>query len=500
MEDFNLSYPIQRRKTIEVKVGDVGIGGSNPVRVQSMTNTDTMDTEKTARQVMNLVDCGCEIVRITASEIDTARNLYNIKNFLVKHNYNVPLVADIHFNPKAAEQAAKIVEKVRINPGNYVDKKAKEVKTEEQYKEILEKAKENIFPLIDICKTHHTAIRIGVNHGSLSQRIINKYGNTPYAMAVSAMEFLKMFSEMDFNQIIVSMKASDTKVMNYSNRLLVDMMNKENMMFPIHIGVTEAGGGQDGRIKSISGICSLLSLGIGDTIRVSLTEKPENEIPVAKDIVRSYSYITDKEQQKPINSLMPKTLSLNSSYKKQYLEWQTKQGEKINLNKIKVDNVLSSCLNDKQPLTLTYDEKNKNLTKIIGDSATLLMEGVVKELDFKDKNLAMDILQAVGDKYYKAEFVACPSCGRTKYDIQSALEKVKESCSHLKGLKIAVMGCIVNGPGEITDADYGYIGCGGKKVNLYRQNKLIFNSIPEENAIDYLIKMIKEDGKWIEKK
>jgi (E)-4-hydroxy-3-methylbut-2-enyl-diphosphate synthase len=383
MEDFNLSYPIQRRKTIEVKVGDVGIGGDNPVRVQSMTNTDTMDTEATARQVMSLVDCGCEIVRITASEIDTARNLYNIKNFLVKHNYNVPLVADIHFNPKAAEEAAKIVEKVRINPGNYVDKKSNEVKTEEEYKEILEKAKENILPLIDICKNHHTAIRIGVNHGSLSQRIINKYGNTPYAMAMSAMEFLRMFNEMDFNQIVISMKASDTKVMNYSNRLLVDMMNKENMMFPIHLGVTEAGGGEDGRIKSISGISSLLSLGIGDTIRVSLTEKPENEIPVAKDIVRSYSYINDKEVLNPLTHLEPETLSLNSSYKKQYLDWEKKEGKEINLNKIRVDKVLYSSLKDKQPLTLTYDKQDKDITKIIGDSATLLMEGVVKDLHFQ---------------------------------------------------------------------------------------------------------------------
>lgn len=500
MKNFNLTYPIQRKKTIEVKVGDVGIGGDNPIRVQSMTNTDTMDTETTARQVMSLVDCGCEIVRITASEITTARNLYNIKNFLVKHNYNVPLVADIHFNPKAAEEAANIVEKVRINPGNYVDKKGNEVKTDEEYKAVLEKAKENILPLIDICKNHHTAIRIGVNHGSLSQRIINKYGNTPYAMAMSAMEFLRMFNEMDFNQIVISMKASDTKVMNYSNRLLVDMMNKENMMFPIHIGVTEAGGGEDGRIKSISGISSLLSLGIGDTIRVSLTEKPENEIPVAKDIVRNYSYLNNKEPLTPINPLTPEILSLNSSYKKQYLDWEKKEGKEINLNEIRVDKVLYSSLKDEQPLNLIYNKQDKNITKIIGDSATLLMEGVVKDLHFEDKNLAMDILQAVGDKYYKAEFVACPSCGRTKYDIQSALEKVKESCSHLKGLKIAVMGCIVNGPGEITDADYGYIGCGGKKVNLYRQNKLIYNSIPEENAIDYLIKMIKEDGKWIEKK
>jgi len=436
----------KRRLSREVKIGNIALGGNNPIVVQSMTNTDTLDTVATVNQTKSLVDCGCQMVRITASDEKTANNLYNIKNSLLQQNYSVPLVADIHFNPKAAEISASLVEKIRINPGNYVDKQWNPNFTEQQYQDILKKAQDNIFPLVDICKKHSTAMRIGVNHGSLSQRILYRYGNTPLAMAESAMEFLRMFSTMDYYDIVVSMKASNVRVMYEANKLLVKKMQEENLNFPIHLGVTEAGNGEDGRVKSICGIGSLLSLGIGDTIRVSLTEKPENEIPVAKDISSSFKEIYGN------NDLETKEYSL-----------QEQEIRKISF------------------------------------AAKELMDKDITDLDWKEEELRQQVLQATGVKVFKAEFIACPSCGRTKYDIQEALEKVKRACSHLVGLKIAVMGCIVNGPGEMADADYGYIGCGGGKVNLYRKGNLVYNSIDEANALEKLITIIKQDGLWKEK-
>lgn len=436
----------KRRLSREVKIGNIALGGNNPIVVQSMTNTDTLDTVATVNQTKSLVDCGCQMVRITASDEKTANNLYNIKNSLLQQNYSVPLVADIHFNPKAAEISASLVEKIRINPGNYVDKQWDPNFTEQQYQDILKKAQDNIFPLVDICKKHSTAMRIGVNHGSLSQRILYRYGNTPLAMAESAMEFLRMFSTMDYYDIVVSMKASNVRVMYEANKLLVKKMQEENLNFPIHLGVTEAGNGEDGRVKSICGIGSLLSLGIGDTIRVSLTEKPENEIPVAKDISSSFKEIYGN------NDLETKEYSL-----------QEQEIRKISF------------------------------------AAKELMDKDITDLDWKEEELRQQVLQATGTKVFKAEFIACPSCGRTKYDIQEALEKVKRACSHLVGLKIAVMGCIVNGPGEMADADYGYIGCGGGKVNLYRKGNLVYNSIDEANALEKLITIIKQDGLWKEK-
>ncbi len=417
-------------KSNAVQVGNIVIGGGNKVVIQSMTNTDTLNTAATVSQTKRLVAQGCQMVRITSADIAQAENLYNIKNELLKQNINVPLVADIHFNPKAAEIAAANVEKIRINPGNYVDRKWHEGMTEKDYEDILNKAKDNIFPLIDICKKHSTAIRIGVNHGSMSERILYKYGNTPLAMTESAMEFLRMFKDMDFDKIVVSMKASDVRVMYEANKLLVKKMQEENMYYPLHLGVTEAGNGADGRIKSICGIAPLLLQGIGDTIRVSLTEKPENEIPVAQQIV-----------------------SIN-------------------------------------------DNPNSE-TAYIAQNALNLLENKIKTLD-KQNPIDKDILQALGIERYKAEFVACPSCGRTKYDIETAFEKVKSACSHLKGLKIAVMGCIVNGPGEMADADYGYIGSGNGTVNLYRGKTLVKDHIPEDIAINELINIIKAEGNWIE--
>lgn len=443
--DNSLGNKIHRRSSREVRVGNVIIGGNNPIVVQSMTNTDTMDTQATVNQTKSLVDCGCQMVRITASDEKTANNLYNIKNSLIQQNYSVPLVADIHFNPKAAEISASLVEKIRINPGNYVDKQWNPDFTEQQYKDVLKKAQDNIFPLVDICKKHSTAMRIGVNHGSLSKRILYRYGNTPLAMAESAMEFLRMFSTMDYYDIVVSMKASNVKVMYEANQLLVKKMQEENLNFPIHLGVTEAGNGEDGRIKSICGIGSLLSMGIGDTIRVSLTEKPENEIPVAKNLANAFKDIYDENKS-------------NTPFSEQEREIRT-----------------------------------------ISLVAKQLMDKTIEDFEQEDEELRKQVLQATGVKVFKAEFIACPSCGRTKYDIQEALEKVKQACSHLAGLKIAVMGCIVNGPGEMADADYGYIGCGGGKVNLYRKGSLVYNSIDEADALEKLITIIKQDGLWKEK-
>ena len=415
---------MQQNKSLEVRIGDIIIGGGYPIVVQSMTNTDTLDTMATVAQTIRMVEQGCQMVRITAADISQAENLYNIKNELIKRNISVPLIADIHFNPKAAEISASVVEKIRINPGNYVDRKWKTDFTEKDYADVLKKAQDNIAPLIDICKKHSTAIRIGVNHGSLSERILYKYGNTPIAMAHSAMEFLRMFNEMDFHKIVVSMKASDVPVMYRANKILVDMMQKERMYYPLHLGVTEAGNGQDGRIKSICGIVPLILQGIGDTIRVSLTEKPENEISVAKQIA---NLLNDKN---------------NDIY---------------NIGKISLD-----LLEDR----ITKDDLYKAENQISNQTLK-------------------DVLQSLGIERYKAEFVACPSCGRTKYDIEQALEKVKQALSHLKGLKIAVMGCIVNGPGEMADADYGYIGAGNGTVNLYKGKDLIMSHV-DENAAGHL--------------
>lgn len=442
-----------KNKKIEVKVGNLTIGGNNPIIIQSMTNTDTLDTKKTVKQIISMVNQGCQLVRLTSADEKTANNLYNIKNELAKLNCNVPLVADIHFSPKAALRAASIVEKIRINPGNYVDRKWDSSYSDKEYKDMLNKAQDNLSPLIEICKKHSTAIRIGVNHGSLSQRILFKYGNTAEAMAQSAMEYLRMFKAMNFNRIVVSLKASDVKVMYEANKLLQYKMQSENMLFPLHLGVTEAGNNKDGRIKSICGIGSLLKQGIGDTIRVSLTEKPEKEIPVAYQIANICS-----------------------------------QRKTVNPNYDKADNAKE----------FGQDTLSDEDTLYICDKALDLLERRIKTLN-KSNPLDKDILQNLGIERYKAEFVACPSCGRTKYDIQAAFEKVKAACGHLKNLKIAVMGCIVNGPGEISDADYGYIGSGEGKVNLYRGKTLVYKGVVEQDAINKLIELIKSDGNWNEK-
>lgn len=376
----------------QITIGNLKMGGGAPIVVQSMTNTDTMDTEATVRQTLQLVEAGCEMVRITAPDVKAAQNLYNIKNELAKRGCNVPLVADIHFNPLAAETAATIVEKVRVNPGNYTDRNTGKIHfTDQEYADELKRIAEKMSTLIEICKKHGTAMRIGTNHGSLSERVMSRYGNTAEGMAQSAIEFAQVCREQDYDKLVFSMKASNVKVMVQSTRLFVEKMHALGMDYPIHLGVTEAGDAMQGRLKSAAGIGALLVDGIGDTIRVSLTEDPVEEIPVA-----------------------------------------------------------------------------------------------------------YDILQAVGARISQAEYIACPSCGRTQYDIQEALQQIKARTHHLKGVKIGVMGCIVNGPGEMADAHYGYVGSGAGKITLYKGKEVVTRNIDQKDAVEALVQLIKDNGDWQE--
>ncbi|MCX6277063.1 MAG: (E)-4-hydroxy-3-methylbut-2-enyl-diphosphate synthase [Bacteroidetes bacterium] len=389
MENGNI---YQRFPTRVVNIGDVPLGGDNPVRVQSMTNTDSLDTKATVAQAIRMIEAGCEYVRIAVPFMKEARNLREIKDELRRQGYKTPIIADVHFNAKIAEEAAAIVEKVRINPGNYISPNATQnASGVTSFNEHFGQISDKLSPLLKICEEHGTAIRIGVNHGSLSRRILEQYGDTPQGMVESAMEFARVCEVHSFQNLVLSMKASNTRVMIAANRLLAERMKMAGMNYPIHLGVTEAGSGEDGRIRSAIGIGSLLADGIGDTIRVSLTEDPELEIPVA-----------------------------------------------------------------------------------------------------------YNILQATGVRITKAEFVACPSCGRTQYNIQSALEKIRERTSHLKGIKIAVMGCIVNGPGEMADTHYGYVGSGSGKIWLYKGRNPIRKNIDESLAVEALVELIKDSGDWVE--
>jgi (E)-4-hydroxy-3-methylbut-2-enyl-diphosphate synthase len=385
-----------RFPTRVIRIGDIPMGGNHPVRVQSMTNTDTMDTESTVAQAIRMIEAGCEYVRIAVPGRKEVENLKDIRKKLFKNGYKTPLIADVHFNPKIAEMAAEIVEKVRINPGNYTDKTemldAGYWMLDKNYQEELENIARKLNPLLKICKMNGTAIRIGTNHGSLSHRIMERYGDTPLGMVESALEFARICEDQGFHEIVLSMKSSSTRVMIQANRLLVERMKQEKMDYPIHLGVTEAGAGEDGRLKSAIGIGSLLADGIGDTIRVSITETPEKEIPVA-----------------------------------------------------------------------------------------------------------YGILQSVGIRITKTEYISCPSCSRTLFDIEEAVEQVKAKTSHLKGLKIAIMGCIVNGPGEMADAHYGYVGTGKEKINLYKGQSLVKKNVDAAEALEELIALIKENGDWQEK-
>ena len=646
-----------RYKTREVSVGDIPLGGSNPIRIQSMTTTDTMNTIATVEQTIRMVEAGCEYVRITAPSINEAKNLEAIKKELKVRGYTVPLIADIHFTPNAAEMAARIVEKVRVNPGNYVDKKKFDLVeySDAEYQDELDRIRERFTPLVKICKEYGTAMRIGTNHGSLSDRIMSRYGDTPLGMVESALEFLRICEDENYHNIVLSMKASNPQVMVQAYRLLINKMEAEGMNYPLHLGVTEAGGGEDGRIKSALGIGSLLEDGIGDTIRVSLTEDPEFEAPVAialanrykgrenhkaiKEIIESpidpfvynrrksfevlsigesnvprvvtdysnrkitsqkdlidigytYDEATDKWNLSDIaadllylgkNTLpfdCPNGLNaiydfeiwknLKTSYNsypiftvKEFLGSDKKSNE-LNFILINIgdfsEEVINKLKNDKSVVLILETEnlhgmaeqrraffeliENEILNPVIirrdyvnitfedlqlyssTDLGSLLIDGFgdgiwlhvddlksesekygtyvksfIKKSESKEKivnRLLFNILQAARQRISKTEYIACPSCGRTLFDLQETTEMIRKRTEHLKGVKIAIMGCIVNGPGEMADADYGYVGSGVDKITLYREKNIVRRNIPAKNAVDELIDLIREDGNWVE--
>lgn len=632
----------KRILTREVKIGDVALGGMNPIRVQSMTTTDTLDTKATVEQSIRMIEAGCEYVRITAPSINEAKNLENIKKELKIRGYNTPLIADIHFTPNAAEIAARIVEKVRVNPGNYADKKKfEEIDfTDLTYEAELDRIRERFTPLVKICKEYGTAMRIGTNHGSLSDRIMSRYGDTPLGMVESALEFLRICEDLSYHNIVLSMKSSNPQVMVQAYRLLIVKMKEEGMNYPLHLGVTEAGEGEDGRIKSAAGIGTLLEDGIGDTIRVSLTEDPEFEIPVAKALIDRYQHRTNHQAIKEIkNNLslpyspfeymrretfsvnnfggtnvpcviadysqkekitapslfqvgynysipldkwnisdqacdyvycgdqvadfeIPGTLGLiynpqtwNSLQNKtrcyplfcgnEYLTTHFKS-EQLNfvaidislvlntvfLNKIKNDPTvvfIIDTMNEhgmaeqrrifielmeqgvKNPSIIKRNYKNIAETTLQLHSSTdigaLFLDGMGDGIWIKAQNVASEksinstafgILQATRTRISKTEYISCPSCGRTLFDLQETTAKIRSRTNHLKGLKIGIMGCIVNGPGEMADADYGYVGVGVGKITLYKGKEVVKRNIDSSIAVDELIGLIKLHGDWIE--
>jgi (E)-4-hydroxy-3-methylbut-2-enyl-diphosphate synthase len=500
-----------------ISIGSIPLGGTYPIRIQSMTNTDTMDTKGSVAQCIRIIEAGADFVRLTAQGIREAKNLAKIKSELREAGFDTPLIADIHFNPAAAETAARLVEKVRINPGNYADKRAAFRKiefSEKEYNEELERVHSRLLSLINICHENGTAIRIGVNHGSLSDRIMTRYGNTPEGMAVSAMEFVKIFRAENFHRLVLSMKSSDTAVMIKAIRRLVDMMTDEGFAYPLHLGVTEAGEGEDGRIRSAAGIGALLSEGIGDTIRVSLSEAPEHEITVAKEIVHVLAG-TGGRVTNPAESLEFRTRNL--PYKPEVLTYEngiikTESGDRYNRNLITLSPGDSPAIKDHQNekifLNGVFDEDDPE--KLAIDSASLLGKYfITKQADGicisnngkvkggKLKELSFSILQATGARITRVVYLSCPTCGRTKFDLQEAVKEVKAITGHLKGLKIAVMGCIVNGPGEMADADYGYVGAANGKVHIYRGALPVLKNIPQESAAEELLKIIEGDQKKV---
>ncbi|WP_165155316.1 4-hydroxy-3-methylbut-2-en-1-yl diphosphate synthase [Parabacteroides sp. ZJ-118] len=607
-------FNYNRRKSSVAHIGDTPLGGGNPIRIQSMANVSTMDTAAAVAQAIRMIEAGAEYVRFTAQGEREARNLGEIRKQLDERGYTTPLVADIHFNPKAAAVAAAEVEKVRVNPGNYVDK----VKTfshleytEEEYAAEIEKIRERFVPFLRICKAHGTAIRIGVNHGSLSDRIMSRYGDTPEGMVASCMEFLRICREEDFPDVVISIKASNTVVMVRTVRLLVRTMEAENMRYPLHLGVTEAGDGEDGRIKSAVGIGTLLSDGIGDTIRVSLSEDPEAEMPVARKLV---DYIGERENHRPIEASMapgfdtvaasrrtsrvvegiggtfpPVVISDRSDgdFEFDYMSlpdyiyigkedpdnlpdnfrllvdahfWKERpnafpcfiasEAEELKdydcplkfirltyadltdrmLEILKADKAAVVLLSTHHrngvgsqraamhkllmagcdvPVVLHRDYRETDVEslqlKSAADLGTLLLDGFGDGLMLGDEGCGavvsdrcmFGILQATRSRISKTEYISCPSCGRTLYDLQTTVARVKEATSHLKGLKIGIMGCIVNGPGEMADADYGYVGAGRGQISLYKGKECVLKNIPEEEAVERLVQLIKENGDWV---
>lgn len=555
-------FNYRRRLSHIVRIGDTPLGGPEPIRVQSMTNTSTMDTAASVQQVLRIADAGGEYVRLTTQGTREAENMREINVGVRQAGCNVPLVADVHFNPRVADVAAAYCEKVRINPGNYVDA-ARQFKhleyTDEEYQAELKKIEERLIPFLQICRKHNTAVRIGVNHGSLSDRIMSRYGDTPEGIVESCMEFLRICIREQFTDVVISIKASNTVVMVQSMRLLVTRMTQEGMSFPVHLGVTEAGEGEDGRIKSAVGIGALLQDGIGDTIRVSLSEAPEKEIPVARFLVDYVtSYRKGADLPIPMDAQAPPTydwlkpvrrqstrvgeigggqvpvvldeipvagaISANPfNFTPETAEFLRKHPEVIVVSHPQTTNRLGEHralafslmnLGLENPLLIYQEYAEENLEhlqlKAAADTGVLFIEGLADGLILQNhaggisvevvRDLAYGILQAARARFTKTEYISCPGCGRTLYDLEGTIARIKAATSHLKGLKIAIMGCIVNGPGEMADADYGYVGAARGKVSLYKQKDCIEKNIPEEEAVERLLRFIEEDLKKNENK
>ena len=513
-----------RRKTSEVKVGGITIGGDAPIRLQSMTNTSTLDTEASVAQCVAIANAGADIVRLTAQGVAQAQNMGEIRRRLREIGVDIPLVADIHFNPAAAFEAATRVEKVRINPGNFVDpgRTFKKLSyTDEEYAEELKKISDKLVPFLKVCRENGTAIRLGVNHGSLSDRIMSRYGDTPAGMVESAMEFLRVCRNEGFNDVVISIKASNVVVMTQTVRLLVEAMDAEDMHYPLHLGVTEAGDAEDGRVKSAVGIGSLLADGIGDTIRVSLSEAPENEIPVARKLVEHINRIASDEIERSEAPKIPDGITrpvpvaagvdfdaavglpdgyelveshrVNaiSDIRRQFAERYDTGNYKPTVIKISYPADYDA---DRVTVAASVDFGSLLLDGF-GDGIWIEAPGVSSE---KLHSLEMSILQATRRRISKTEYIACPGCGRTLFDLPSVLQTIKAGTSHLKGLKIGVMGCIVNGPGEMADADYGYVGAASGCVSLYKGKECMVKNIPADEALPRLIELIKENGDWVD--
>jgi (E)-4-hydroxy-3-methylbut-2-enyl-diphosphate synthase len=577
-------YHYQRRLSREVKVGRIGIGGANPVRVQSMLTCDTMDTRECVKQTLDLVNVGCEIVRITAPTVKDAANLKNIKAELTAAGCDVPIVADIHFKPDAAMEAAQWVEKVRVNPGNFADKKKFAIReyTDDQYEEELARIDETFKPLVGLCKGRGIAMRIGTNHGSLSDRIMNRFGDTPAGMVESAVEFARIARKYGYHDFVFSMKSSNPKVMINAYRMLAVRLLElgPDWNYPLHLGVTEAGDGEDGRIKSAIGIGALLADGLGDTIRVSLTEDSVHEIPVARALVAlSGQHIKDElpPQQPPLsfdpfvfNRRPSEQIALNEGViggatvstrvaatldtfqaiehkrvqlgdlfpdfvkeKESVIEVDPRDAKALEflanaptphvvtiadgctLSPIVAFRYLAAQIPAKHPILLkdTFTPPAPGVVPDVLDTmlsaasniGALLCDGIGDGILVRGEpgpgasvRLAFNILQSVGNRIFKTDYVACPSCGRTLFNLQTTTAKIRESTNHLKGVKIAIMGCIVNGPGEMADADFGYVGGAPGKVNLYIGKTPVKFNIPEGEAVDRLVDLIKENGKWFD--
>lgn len=487
----------RRRPTCCVRIGDVTIGGNHPIAVQSMTNTDTNDTEACVAQIERIDRAGGKIVRLTAQGRREAENLQRIVARLREEGYRTATVADIHFVPEVASIAARYVEKVRINPGNY--------RTDHGELEAL----------IDQCRERGVALRIGVNHGSLAKRVFDQWGDTPQGMVVSAMEFLRVCRAKAFDQVVVSMKSSNTRVMVAAYRLLVEAMEAEGMNYPIHLGVTEAGNGLEGRIKSAVGIGALLADGIGDTIRVSLTEAPEHEIPVARLLVEHFAQRPGEFPVRHPERYSPTEYRRRSKVAVPVVHGEPHDGFRIlEARSGNPTAELRAAILDLEPadtpviIRRRYDDTDLTTlaVKAAADLGPVLLDGLADGIwidapahdEETIREVELMILQAARVRFSHTEYIACPSCGRTLYDIEQTLGRIKARTSHLKNLRIGVMGCIVNGPGEMADADYGYVGAGPGRISLYRGREVVERNIPQEEALDRLVELIKADGAWQE--